>query len=196
MRQALRVCAEGVPGPVFIEFPIEVLWPQDMIDVIAAAPTVNKDKAAAANKPWTLQSAKSELLARAGAMYLKWHFTRVFDGAFDPVPPTAVASLAPPTMPATSKQVTAVLMALAQAQRPLFLLGSQSIKGTSVMALRKAVEHMGIPTYLSGMARGLLGAAHPLQMRHKRREALAQADVVVFSFCLFFFFFFKCPCNA
>ncbi len=29
------------------------------------------------------------------------------------------------------------------------------------------------------MARGLLGAAHPLQMRHKRREALAQADCII-----------------
>src|SRR5690606_10737635 len=33
--------------------------------------------------------------------------------------------------------------------------------------------------WLSGMARGLLGKGHPLHMRHKRREALKEADVVV-----------------
>jgi acetolactate synthase-1/2/3 large subunit len=38
---------------------------------------------------------------------------------------------------------------------------------------------MGIPVYLSGMARGLLGRDHPLQMRHQRRQALREADCVL-----------------
>jgi thiamine pyrophosphate-dependent acetolactate synthase large subunit-like protein len=33
--------------------------------------------------------------------------------------------------------------------------------------------------YLSGMARGLLGRDHPLQMRHARRDALREADCVL-----------------
>jgi acetolactate synthase-1/2/3 large subunit len=33
--------------------------------------------------------------------------------------------------------------------------------------------------YLSGMARGLLGKSHPLHKRHKRRNALKEADVVL-----------------
>jgi len=40
-------------------------------------------------------------------------------------------------------------------------------------------ERIGAPVYLSGMARGLLGAKHPLLYRHKRREALREADLVV-----------------
>jgi thiamine pyrophosphate-dependent acetolactate synthase large subunit-like protein len=36
-----------------------------------------------------------------------------------------------------------------------------------------------MPVYLSGMARGLLGRAHPLQMRHARRQALREADCVM-----------------
>jgi thiamine pyrophosphate-dependent acetolactate synthase large subunit-like protein len=38
---------------------------------------------------------------------------------------------------------------------------------------------LGIPVYLSGMARGLLGRDHPLQMRHQRRKALREADCVL-----------------
>ncbi len=35
------------------------------------------------------------------------------------------------------------------------------------------------PVFLSSMARGLLGKDHPLQMRHKRRLALKDADFVL-----------------
>ena len=46
-------------------------------------------------------------------------------------------------------------------------------------ALAAAVAQLGIPVYLSGMARGLLGRDHPLQMRHQRRNALREADCVL-----------------
>jgi acetolactate synthase-1/2/3 large subunit len=36
-----------------------------------------------------------------------------------------------------------------------------------------------MPVYLSGMARGLLGREHPLQMRHARRKALRESDCVI-----------------
>ena len=38
---------------------------------------------------------------------------------------------------------------------------------------------MNIPCFLGGMSRGLLGAASPLQMRHCRKDALKEADVVI-----------------
>ena len=45
--------------------------------------------------------------------------------------------------------------------------------------LARAVGRLGIPVYLTGMARGLMGEKHPLQFHHKRTDALAQADLVV-----------------
>jgi len=42
-----------------------------------------------------------------------------------------------------------------------------------------AVAQFGMPVYLSGMARGLLGPEHALQMRHQRRQALRESDCVV-----------------
>ena len=41
------------------------------------------------------------------------------------------------------------------------------------------MARLGIPVYLSGMARGLLGREHALQMRHARRNALREADCVI-----------------
>jgi acetolactate synthase-1/2/3 large subunit len=69
---------------------------------------------------------------------------------------------------------------LKHAERPLFIIGSQAVvESKRAWDLQGALERMGIPCYLSGMARGLLGAGNELQMRHKRREALKRADVVV-----------------
>ncbi len=47
------------------------------------------------------------------------------------------------------------------------------------LELASAVERLSVPVYLSGMARGLLGKDHPLQMRHRRREAIREADLVM-----------------
>jgi thiamine pyrophosphate-dependent acetolactate synthase large subunit-like protein len=76
--------------------------------------------------------------------------------------------------------VVAAAHALAQAQRPLMVIGSQALLAVErVPEIAAAVGALGIPVYLSGMARGLLGRDHPLQMRHARRQALREADCVL-----------------
>ncbi len=70
--------------------------------------------------------------------------------------------------------------ALHKAQRPLIVIGSQAVVvADEADALAAAVGALGVPVYLSGMARGLLGRDHPLQMRHQRRNALREADCVL-----------------
>jgi acetolactate synthase-1/2/3 large subunit len=60
------------------------------------------------------------------------------------------------------------------------LVGSQAVIRTdAVERIAQAVTTLGIPTYLSGMARGLLGRTHPLLLRHARRQALREADLVI-----------------
>jgi thiamine pyrophosphate-dependent acetolactate synthase large subunit-like protein len=62
----------------------------------------------------------------------------------------------------------------------MMIVGSQALCEPAAAAeVAAAVEALGIPTYLSGMARGLLGRAHPLHLRHKRREALRECDLVI-----------------
>ena len=60
------------------------------------------------------------------------------------------------------------------------VIGSQAVvRAAEADALAAAVQALGVPVYLSGMARGLLGRDHPLQMRHQRRNALREADCVL-----------------
>ena len=48
-----------------------------------------------------------------------------------------------------------------------------------VRDLRASLERLGVPVFLSGMARGLLGAQHPLLLRHARSKILRKADAVM-----------------
>jgi acetolactate synthase-1/2/3 large subunit len=60
------------------------------------------------------------------------------------------------------------------------IVGSQAtLQPDNIDKLAKAVGTLGIPVYLTGMARGLLGRSHPLQMRHQRKKALQKADLVI-----------------
>ena len=60
------------------------------------------------------------------------------------------------------------------------MVGSQATADAANLArLVEAVEVLAIPTYLSGMARGLLGKNHALHLRHHRRDALREADLVL-----------------
>ena len=46
-------------------------------------------------------------------------------------------------------------------------------------ALADKIENAGIPTYLGGMARGLLGSESRVQCRHARGKALKEADLII-----------------
>jgi acetolactate synthase-1/2/3 large subunit len=158
---AFRVAASGVPGPVFVEIPVDLLYGEALV------------------REWYgIKSGGSRSLAgKAVQNYMKLHVARLFAGAkTQQVGPIIAPAL--PQMDATSVQQAAT--ALGHAQRPVILVGSQAVLDvTNVGDLALAIERIGAPVYLSGMARGLLGAQHRLQMRHKRREALREADLVV-----------------
>ena len=72
---------------------------------------------------------------------------------------------------------------LRKAKRPVLVLGGQVLLSSPTREqaeeLAKAIAAIGAPVYLAGGARGLLGPGHPLQLRHKRREALREADLVL-----------------
>lgn len=44
---------------------------------------------------------------------------------------------------------------------------------------RKALEDLGIPCFLGGMSRGMLGKDSPIHIRQNRRDALKEADLVL-----------------
>ena len=159
--EALAVARGGVPGPVFVECPVDVLYGEDVI---------REWYSAAAGKGTSLAD-------RALRWYLGRHVDRIFARSHD-----ALASFAamPPPMQPGDDDVAKASQAIAQAQRPLLLVGSQALsRAQGAEEVAAAVGALGIPLYLSGMARGLAGRDSPLQMRHRRREALRESDCVI-----------------
>ncbi len=157
---AFEQAREGVPGPVFVECPVDLLYDEALV------------------RSWySAASGGKSLVAKATGAYLRWHVNRLFSGAKG-APPEAYVEAAPPVLDAGKVQRAA--QALEQAERPVMLVGSQAVqRAGEVDAVAAAVGRIGVPVYLSGMARGLLGKGHPLQMRHKRRMALKEADLVL-----------------
>jgi len=63
---------------------------------------------------------------------------------------------------------------------PVMVLGSQSMLSPErVGELVDAVDQLGMPVFLTVMARGLLGEDHRLQIRYKRKDALKHTDLVI-----------------
>lgn len=159
--EAFALAQDGVPGPVFIECPVDLLYQEANI------------------RQWYADASGkgSSLAERALRWYLNRHVQRMFEGSAQ----TPAIAARPVAVPQASRSaVRATQMALAKAGRPLLVIGSQAlVDAAQAEALAAAVGRLGIPVYLSGMARGLLGPDHPLQLRHQRRLALREADCVL-----------------
>jgi acetolactate synthase-like protein len=76
--------------------------------------------------------------------------------------------------------VATVAEDVARAKRPLLVLGSQAlVNQPHPEKVADAVRALGIPVYLGGMARGLLGKTSDIQFRHERGKALKESDLVI-----------------
>jgi acetolactate synthase-1/2/3 large subunit len=159
--EAFDVALSGVPGPVFVECAVDLLYDEAMI---------RQWYADAAGKG----TSTGDRLLR---WYLERHAERMLAGSDVPSPSIVRAT----DTPAASEGMTErAAEALARAERPLLVIGSQAVLvADGVDTLADAITQLGLPVYLSGMARGLLGRNHPLQMRHARRNALREADCVL-----------------
>jgi acetolactate synthase-1/2/3 large subunit len=109
--------------------------------------------------------------------YLNRHARRLFAGSTAPYTP----HVRPVETPLASEAALArAARALERAERPLIVAGSQAVvHAQDAASVAAAIDALGVPTYLSGMARGLLGRDSKLQMRHARRNALRESDCVL-----------------
>jgi acetolactate synthase-1/2/3 large subunit len=157
---AATMARAGVPGPVFLECPLDLLYDETLV------------------RDWYRAGASSGggLRRHAEQWYLRRHVDRMFTRTPAPPPPTGP----PPRPKLTARSVEAARALLTETRRPVLLLGSQAVTDVSGIAgTAAAVAALGIPTFLSGMARGLLGRTHPVLRRHRRRDALREADLVI-----------------
>lgn len=170
VEEALGLAVAGVPGPVFFELPVDLLYREEMV------------------REWYLGKRGGGVGGWLLRRYLGWHVNRLFKGqdeAEEEVAESRGASFRePPEAP--ENQVRKAAKKLASAKRPVLLVGSQAMagagrEGSAVAAaqIAAAVESLGLPTWLAGGARGLLGPVSRLRRRHQRGKALRRADLVI-----------------
>lgn len=162
LERAFLESRTGVPGPVFVELPVDLLYDEELV------------------RSWYLAAGKGGGVAGAAMRaYLGRHLSRLFGEGSGPsrsAQPAPRVTL-PPVERGLARKAAAKLL---KAKRPVLVLGSQVVLDTQGLTeLARAVDALGAPVYLAGGARGLLGPGHPLQMRHKRKEALREADLVL-----------------
>jgi acetolactate synthase-like protein len=163
VERALWIARDGVPGPVFVECPVDLLFPE----------AVAREWYGVAPKPGERAPGLAKRLER---LYLGAHLKGIFRDRGGWV----AGAGAPETPAADSWSVGRAARALARAERPVAVVGSQAtLMAGEIGALVAALERLGLPVYLSGTARGRLGAEHPQLGRHRRKEALREADLVL-----------------
>jgi thiamine pyrophosphate-dependent acetolactate synthase large subunit-like protein len=110
--------------------------------------------------------------------YINYHAKNLFAGKDNVKLDTPVQSFTYPTH--SSSAVNKVIARLKEAKKPVMLVGSGAMMNPQKSAaLAQAVSKLGVPVYLSGMGRGLLGKESALQMRHHRRDAIKESDLII-----------------
>jgi acetolactate synthase-1/2/3 large subunit len=161
LERAFAVCREGVPGPVFVECPVDLLYDEALV------------------RGWYggKSGEPKGLVESATKWYLGRHLDSIFAGASDASPrdPAPVPTPAP-----EAGSVGTASLLLERSERPVLVLGSGALMSPGEATdLARAVAGLNLPVYLSGTARGLLGPSSAVQLRHRRKEALREADLVL-----------------
>jgi thiamine pyrophosphate-dependent acetolactate synthase large subunit-like protein len=164
LQKAFAIAQEGTPGPVFVECPIDTLYDEELVRSWYGA----KSK----------ETPPKNIQERAVQWYINNHAKNLFAGKdsvnFD-VPNQKF------TYPKHSGgDISKVISKIKAATKPIMLVGSGALMNPQkANELAAAVTALGIPVYLSGMGRGLLGKENNLQMRHHRKDAIKESDLII-----------------
>jgi acetolactate synthase-1/2/3 large subunit len=165
VEKALDLAQDGVPGPVFLEIPIDVLYPEEMVREMFMNESGVKDG--------------KNLGSKALELYMRGHLYRQFHQPHMSMIPPIRESL-PPKPSTKGPHISKVASLLRAADRPALVVGSQALVNCSdAEPIADALRTLGVPSWLGGMARGLLGRHSDIQFRHKRTAALKEADLVI-----------------
>jgi len=162
IEEAFDVAKSGIPGPVFIECPIDLLYDEIIVRKWYGA--------------FTGDAKTSD--DKAIDLYLRTHLDKLFTCSNNNMKPSDPKVIIPFSI--DQEKLSQTVSYLRASKSPILVLGSQVIFRTEeVNKLANAVEKLNIPVYLSGMARGLLGDTNPINLRHKRSIALKEADLII-----------------
>jgi thiamine pyrophosphate-dependent acetolactate synthase large subunit-like protein len=209
LREAFQVASSGVPGPVFVELPLDVLYcpldimvemgwfartrrgrltPEDMRNVVVPEEALKVGMGLESYLS-TLRQDSTVFLKKdepnPNPLFVQAYLglkLKYVHGNTPVMNPDAVDFTPLPVhvpMPKSS-EILQTSTYLRSATRPVLVLGSQvTIEATLMNRLAEAVDFLGVPTFLGGMARGLLGRNGRCFVRQGRTNALAQSDCVI-----------------
>ncbi|BDG08376.1 thiamine pyrophosphate-binding protein [Anaeromyxobacter paludicola] len=119
------------------------------------------------------------LAGRPGPVFLELPWDVLSNGADEALADELTGYRTRARSPGDPAQVEAALALLSRAERPVIVAGSSIYQDDAAAPLAALAERTGIPVYLNGMARGCLPPSHPALLQLSRKDALAQADLVL-----------------
>ena len=160
LKNAIKIAQSGVPAPVFVELPVDTLYPYEII-----------------KKEVGVKEGAKSLGQKVVNWYLNNYLNNMFCGAFEERDMTPLDIEIPK---ASDSQVQTAAQMLSKSKKPVILIGSQStILPCTIDTTVVALETLGVPCFLSGMARGLLGRNNPIHIRQNRSQVLKEADLII-----------------
>ncbi|MFL2524628.1 MAG: thiamine pyrophosphate-binding protein [Candidatus Neomarinimicrobiota bacterium] len=158
LANAFNIAISGVPGPVFVELPIDLLYPEEDI-----------------RKEFMNQLPKSGFVGKIAHWYVNRHLNDLFASKKSSVKIKPVKEFK-----LDQHKIDKAALAIVKAKKPVFLLGNQVTQNKEFLSLcLKSLDKLSAPVYTSGMARGCFGSSDKYFFRHNRKHALKNADVVV-----------------
>lgn len=161
IEKAFITCKSDVSGPVFIEIPLDILYPESYVRnwYFAGQPTKKKS-----------------LYKTIETKYLNYHLNKIFKGKNEVfIPQTPKITQKKPSKSKINKVADQINIC----ERPLFLIGSQILTDPkAITKIQKALKKINIPIYFQSTARGLLEKRFNVY-RHKRKQAIREADLVI-----------------
>ena len=158
LANALNTATSGVPGPVFVELPIDLLYPEEDI-----------------RKEFINQLPKSGYFGKIAHWYVERHLNDLFSSKKSCIKVKPVKEFK-----LDQRKIDKAALAIVKAKKPVFLLGNQVTQNKEFLPMcLKSIDKLSVPTFTSGMARGCFGSSDKYFFRHNRKHALKNADVVV-----------------
>ncbi len=176
--KAFQVAQTGVPGPVFVQCPIDLLYDEDLVRQMYVGSSIHRKK-----EPFTEHLTHVYLNAQVDHIFAcsEEGLLPVEDSAKEEFTEVGTPEIIDITEGKTNPEdIHNAVDLLRHATHPVMLLGSQVVIHAHLIPdVVESIEQIGIPVYLAGMARGILPGDHPLFFHQSRAKALHEADLVL-----------------
>ncbi|TXT65490.1 MAG: Acetolactate synthase [Promethearchaeota archaeon] len=164
LNEAFDVATSGIPGPVFIECPIDILYEEELV------------------REWYGRQSKSKKSSsfkqKMVNWYLRRHVDKLFACSIDEVKSKSDQEIIP--FEVDQEHIEKIASQINNAKNPILVLGGQTTKRVELVEeLSVGLKKFGAPVFLASMSRGLMGKDHSSYFRHGRSKALRNADVIV-----------------